>query len=162
MVAQQLNVDTIAHNLANVNTAGYKRSRVDFQDILYQTLRAPGSISAEGVELPTGLQVGLGTRVVATQRIMAPGTPQPTENALDLLINGDGFFQVSQRNGDVAYTRAGSFRLDGSGNVVTADGFPLDPPINIPVGTRGIAVGWDGTESGTQPGTTDPSTLGSI
>ena len=162
MIAQQLNVDTIANNLANVNTAGFKRSRVDFQDVLYQTLRVPGSVSAEGVDLPTGLQVGLGTRMVSSQRILAPGTFAQTENGLDLAIKGNGFFQILQPNGEVVYTRAGSFRQNRDGTIVNSDGFPLDPQMVIPTNATSVSVGVDGTVSVTVPNQVEPQVLGQI
>jgi flagellar basal-body rod protein FlgG len=162
MLAQQLNVDTIANNLANVNTAGFKKQRVDFQDLMYQTLKVPGSPVAEGVQVPTGLQVGLGTRSAATTKILTQGTFHQTGNALDLVIEGDGFFQILQPNGEIAYTRAGSLKLDSSGNIVNADGYPLDPAIAIPNGAESISIGADGTVSVTTTGKTDPQNVGAI
>jgi flagellar basal-body rod protein FlgG len=162
MVAQQLNVDTIANNLANVNTAGYKRQRVDFQDLLYQTLRNPGTPVADGVQLPTGIQVGLGVRAAATTKIFTQGTFQETGNALDLVIEGDGFFQVLTPNGDVAYTRAGAFKLDSANNIVTPDGYQLEPALAIPANAQNIAVGADGTVSVTLAGQTAPQSIGQI
>src|SRR6056297_1677559 len=131
MSAQELNVDTIANNLANVNTTGYKKQRVEFQDLMYETLREAGSAAAEGVEIPTGIQVGLGSRTAATRKLFAQGTFQETGNPLDMVIEGDGFFEVLTPNGDIAYTRAGAFKIDSEGNVVTADGYPLEPPLVI-------------------------------
>ncbi len=162
MMAQQLNVDNIANNLANVNTVGFKRQRVDFQDLLYQTLRVPGTPVAQGVELPTGIQVGLGTRLAATTKIWTQGTFQETGNALDLVIEGDGFFQVTLPNGEIAYTRAGNFKLDSNGNIVTADGYPLEPALAIPANTTAICVGADGTVSVTVAGQNEPQTIGQI
>ena len=162
MLAQQLNVDTIANNLANVNTAGFKKQRVDFQDLMYQTLKVPGSPVAEGVQVPTGLQVGLGTRSAATTKILTQGTFHQTGNALDLVIEGDGFFQITQPNGEVDYTRAGSFKLDSNGNIVNADGYPLEPAIAIPNGAESISIGADGTVSVTLAGKTGSQKVGSI
>ncbi len=162
MIAQQLRVDTIANNLANVNTTGFKRSRVDFQDMLYQTLRAPGATSAEGVEVPTGLQIGLGTRLVATQQVFSPGVWEQTENPLDLAIRGKGFFQILQPSGSVAYTRAGAFKLDSEGTLVNSDGLPLEPPMVIPGNATDVWVGLDGTVSVGVPGQTDRQVLGQI
>ena len=162
MLAQELNVDTIANNLANVNTAGFKKQRVDFQDLMYQTLKVPGSPVAEGVQLPTGLQVGLGTQTGATTKIMTQGAFQQTGNALDLAIEGDGFFQVLQTNGDPAYTRAGAFKLDSNGNIVNSDGYPLEPPIAIPSGATSISVGTNGVVSATLAGKTSAQTIGTI
>ncbi len=162
MNAQELNVDTIANNLANVNTNGYKKMRVEFQDLLYETLRQPGSAAAEGVQLPTGIQVGLGTRTAATRKLFDQGTFQETGNALDLVIEGNGFFQVLQPNGSIAYTRAGAFKLDSEGNLVTSDGFPLEPPLVIPANASAIAVGSDGTVTATVAGSDAPTTVGQI
>jgi len=162
MVAQQLNVDTIANNLANVNTAGFKRQRVDFQDLMYQTTRVAGTPIAQGVELPTGIQVGLGARAAATTKIFTQGMFQHTENALDLVIEGDGFFQVTTPSGALAYTRAGTFKMDSKGNIVTSDGYQLEPAITLPANTTNINIGADGTVSVTVAGQTDPQTIGQI
>lgn len=162
MVAQQLNVDTIANNLANVNTAGFKRERVDFQDLMYQTLRTAGTPVAQGVELPTGIQVGLGTRAAATTKIFSQGTFQQTGNALDLVVEGDGFFQVMTPSGEINYTRAGTFKLDSKGNIVTPDGYQMEPAITIPATASSVAVGGDGTVSVTLAGQTAPQTIGQI
>jgi flagellar basal-body rod protein FlgG len=147
MLAQQLNVDTIANNLANVNTAGFKKMRVDFQDLLYQTLRMPGSPAAEGTQLPTGIQVGLGTRPAATVKSFAQGNFEQTDNPLDLAIEDNGFFQVMLPSGEVAYTRAGAFKMDSEGNIVNSDGYMLEPNIIIPKDSSGINVAPDGTVS---------------
>ena len=122
----------------------------------------PGSAAAEGVELPTGIQVGLGTRTAATRKLFHQGTFQETGNALDLVIEGNGFFQVLQPNGTVAYTRAGAFKLDSEGNVVTSDGFPIEPPLVIPAGATAISVGSDGTVSVTMGDSGEPSTIGQL
>lgn len=162
MMAQQLNVDTIANNLANVNTTGFKRERVDFQDLMYQTLKVAGTPAAQGVQLPTGIQVGLGTRAAATTKMFGQGTLQPTDNALDLAIEGDGFFQVMTPNGEIGYTRAGAFKLDSAGNIVTPDGYQLEPPVTVPAGAATVAVGADGTVSVTMAGEKDPQSIGQI
>ncbi len=162
MIAQQLNVDTIANNLANANTVGFKRMRVDFQDLMYQTLRMPGSPATESVQLPTGIQVGLGTRAAATSKNFEQGTYEQTGNDLDLVIEGNGFFQVTLPSGQTAYTRAGAFKMDSDGNVVTSDGYPLEPPIAIPADAADISVMYDGTVAVTIPGNTDPQTVGTI
>ncbi|MFO8080795.1 MAG: flagellar basal-body rod protein FlgG [Armatimonadota bacterium] len=162
MSAQELNVDTIANNLANVNTTGFKKQRVEFQDLMYETLREAGSAAAEGVQIPTGIQVGLGSRTAATRKLFAQGTFQETGNPLDMVIEGDGFFEVLTPSGDVAYTRAGAFKIDSEGNVVTADGFPLEPPLVIPADATSISVGSDGTVTATVSGQTDPQTIGQI
>jgi flagellar basal-body rod protein FlgG len=147
MDAQSLAIDVAANNLANVNTVGFKRSRADFQDLLYQTLRAPGASSAQGTETPTGLQVGLGTRPVATQRMYSVGDLRQTGNPLDLAIEGEGFFQVAKPDGLPAYTRAGAFKLNGQGQIVTSDGFPLNPPVSVPPNAVHVNVGSDGVVS---------------
>ncbi|HHN74308.1 MAG TPA: flagellar hook-basal body complex protein, partial [Acidobacteria bacterium] len=122
MAAQQTNMDVVANNLANVNTTGFKRSRAEFQDLLYQTLNAPGTASSSSTNLPTGIQVGLGTRTAAIKRIFEQGTFKPTDNPLDLVIEGTGFFSVIRPDGTQAYTRDGSFSIDENGNVVNALG----------------------------------------
>lgn len=162
MQAQQLNVDVISNNLANVNTTGYKKTRIDFQDLLYQTLRAAGSQVAEGIESPTGLHVGLGVKPGSTQRIFTQGDFQRTDNPLDLVVEGEGFFQVTQPDGSVAYTRDGTFRRDATGRVVTADGFPISPEITIPQDAIAISVGQDGTVSVTVQGNPTPQVAGTI
>jgi flagellar basal-body rod protein FlgG len=162
MDAQQLNLDTVANNLANVNTPGFKRTRVDFQDLLYQTLRAAGASVASGATIPTGIQVGLGARPVATQRIFSQGDFQQTENPLDLVIEGDGFFQVLRPDGSTAYTRSGAFKKDGSGRVVTSDGFVLQPGLVIPPDTTTLTIGTDGTVSVNVAGQTTSQQVGQI
>lgn len=162
MQTQQLNVDVISNNIANVNTVGFKRSRADFQDLLYQTLRAPGVPSAEGIQVPSGIQVGLGVRPVAVQKIFTQGDFINTGNSLDLVIEGDGFFQVTRPDGTVAYTRAGAFKLDRDGRIVNSDGFPLEPAITIPADSTSITVGFDGRVSVLQPGNTAPVDIGTI
>ena len=162
MQAQQLNLDTIANNLANVNTTGFKRTRVDFQDLLYQTYRAPGTAGSQGTTIPTGIQVGHGSRPVATQRIFSQGDFQQTENPLDLVIEGDGFFQITRPDGTTAYTRAGAFKKDGTGRVVTSEGFLLSPAVTIPADAKQITVGSDGTVSVTLAGQTAASTVGTL
>jgi flagellar basal-body rod protein FlgG len=162
MQAQQLNLDTIANNLANVNTTGFKKTRVDFQDLLYQTFRAPGLSGTQGTIIPTGIQVGLGVRPVATQRIFSQGDFQQTESPLDLVIEGDGFFQVQRADGTTAFTRAGAFKKDGIGRMVTSDGGVLTPNIVIPADAKNLTIGSDGTVSVTLAGSTAASTLGTI
>lgn len=162
MEAQQLNVDVIANNLANVNTVGFKKSRVDFQDVMYQTLRAPGSPAARGAQVPTGIQVGLGTRPVATQKMFAQGDFTQTGNPLDMVIEGQGFFQVQRPDGTIGYTRDGSCKLDSQGRLVTSDGYVLQPELTIPSGAESISIGTDGTVSVTLPGQTQPQEVGQI
>ena len=162
MAAQQLNIDVISNNLANVNTAGFKKSRVDFQDLLYQTMRPAGTTEAQGSQVPTGIQVGLGTRPASVTKIFSQGDFQQTGNPLDLVIAGDGFFQVLQPDGTTAYTRDGTFKLDAQGRMVTSDGFALQPEITIPAEATSISVGSDGTVSVTLPGQMQPQELGQI
>ena len=162
MQAQQLTLDTIANNLANVQTAGFKRSRVDFQDLVYETLQAPGAASAQGQEIPSGFQVGHGSRATATQRLFIKGDLQQTGNQLDLAIEGEGFFQIQLPNGDTAYTRAGAFKKNSEGQLVTSDGFNIEPAISIPQNSLSVTVGVDGTVSVTQPGQTQPQQVGTI
>lgn len=162
MQAQQLNIDVIANNLANVNTAGFKRSRVDFQDLLYQTLRFAGAPTAGGNQIPTGMQLGHGSRPAAIQRLFLAGDMQQTQNELDIAIEGNGFFEVNQPDGQVAFTRAGAFKLDRDGRIVTSDGLPLQPALTIPPGVTKIAVGANGTVSALVPGTTTPTEVGTI
>ncbi len=160
--AQQLNIDVIANNLANVNTAGFKQARTEFQDLLYQNVRASGAASSTSTDLPVGLQVGLGSRPVATSRLFTQGDFRQSGNPLDLVIEGNGFFQVRLPNGDIAYTRAGAFHLNREGSMVTADGNPLDPQITIPNDALTITVGIDGTVSVTQPGQSQAQQVGTI
>jgi flagellar basal-body rod protein FlgG len=162
MQAQQLTLDVVANNLANVQTAGFKRSRVDFQDLVYETLQAPGAASAQGQEIPSGFQVGHGSRAVATQRLFIKGDLQQTGNTLDLAIEGEGFFQIQQPNGDLAYTRSGAFKKDSQGRLVTSDGFTVDPEISIPDNALTVTVGVDGIISVTIPGQAQPQQVGSL
>lgn len=162
MEAQQLNLDAIANNLANVNTAGFKRTRVDFQDLLYQTFRPAGATVAQGATIPTGIQVGHGARPVATQRIFSQGDFQQTENPLDLVIEGDGFFQVLLPDGATGFTRSGAFKKDGLGRVVTSDGFTLQPGLVIPPDATNISIGADGTVSVTVAGQTATQEIGQL
>lgn len=162
MQAQTLNIDVISNNLANVNTSGFKKSRADFQDLLYQIVRPAGVSSAQGTEVPTGIQIGLGTRPVATQKIFTQGNFQQTGNELDIAIEGSGFFQVLQPNGETGYTRAGTFKVDSEGRVVTSDGFPLEPEMSIPAESLSVSIGTDGTVSILQAGETEPSEIGTL
>ncbi|MBD3246379.1 MAG: flagellar basal-body rod protein FlgG [Candidatus Omnitrophica bacterium] len=145
MSGQQTNIDTIANNLANVNTNGFKKSRVDFQDLFYQTLQLPGTPVAQGeYELPVGAQVGLGTRPAAIFKIFSVEGFQETQNPLDLAVEGDGFFQVLMPDGSTAYTRDGSFKIDSDGRIVTSSGYPLFPEITIDEDVTDIAISKDG------------------
>lgn len=147
MEAQTLNIDVISNNLANVNTNGFKRSRADFQDLLYQSLRPPGAPSSMGTQVPTGIELGQGTRPVAVQKIFTQGDFQKTDSELDMVIEGDGFFQIMKPNGDQAYTRAGAFKADSQGRIVTSDGFVMTPEITIPSDAEKINIGSDGIVS---------------
>jgi flagellar basal-body rod protein FlgG len=162
MQAQQLNIDVIANNLANVNTTGFKKSRADFQDLLYQTLRAPGAPSTNNTQSPTGIQVGLGARPAAVQRIQLQGDYTQTGNALDVAIEGIGFFQVTLPDGTAAFTRAGAFKLDNQSRIVTSDGIPLEPTISVPEGAQDVTVGQDGVVSAILPGQGSPTQVGQI
>ena len=147
MAAQQTNLDVIANNLANVNTTGFKKSRAEFQDLLYQTILAPGTASSASTNIPTGVQVGLGARTAAVKRLFQQGDFKPTDNPLDMVIEGGGFFTVLRPDGTQAYTRDGAFTVDENGNVVNALGYQLDPPITIPQDSLGVTIGRDGTVS---------------
>lgn len=162
MQAQTANIDVISNNLANVNTSGFKRARIEFQDLLYETVRAPGINTTNGSEIPTGIQIGHGTRPVATQKVFVQGDFQNTQNELDIAIEGQGFFQVIQTNGDIAYTRAGNFKIDSEGRVVTPDGFLLEPEITIPTDALDLSITPDGTVSVLQPGQTEMVDIGTL
>jgi flagellar basal-body rod protein FlgG len=162
MQAQQINIDTIANNIANVNTTGFKQGRAEFQDLLYQNIRPAGTASSSSTEYPVGLQLGLGTRPVATDRIYRQGDFKQTGNPFDLVVEGKGFFQVRMPSGELAYTRDGSFHLNAEGAVVTADGNPLEPQITIPADAQEIVIGSDGTVSVTQAGQTAAQQVGTI
>ncbi len=162
MQAQTTNIDVIANNLSNVNTAGFKRSRAEFQDLLYETLRAPGLSSAGGGQVPTGIQIGHGTRTSATQKLFSQGEFHNTENQLDMAIEGNGFFQVIQPNGDIAYSRAGDFKIDSEGRIVTPDGFLMEPEITVPIDAVSISIGLDGTVSVLQAGQNEMTDVGNI
>jgi len=162
MVAQQLNVDNISNNLANVNTTGFKRSKVEFQDVLYQNYRRAGTVSAVGALVPTNLAIGYGARAVATVRDYSPGDLNMTGNPLDLAISGAGFFQVLMPDGSIGYTRDGAFKISADGQLVTSDGFFLQPDITIPQDASSIAIGLDGDVSVLIPGNQDPQSLGQL
>ena len=162
MDAQQTQLDVISNNLANVSTNGFKRQRPVFEDLLYQTLRQPGAQSTQQTQVPSGLQLGTGVRPVATSRIFTTGNLQNTGNPLDLAVNGNGFFQVTLPDGSVSYTRDGAFQLDNQGQVVTSNGYPLQPTISIPPNAVSITVGSDGTVSVLAAGATAPTQVGQI
>jgi len=162
MLAKQLDMDVIANNLANVNSAGFKKSRVDFQDLMYQTIRTAGSTVAQGSRVPTGIQVGLGTRAAAIQKVFSQGDFIQTENPFDLVIEGDGFFQVLLPDGSTAYTRTGAFKVDSDGRVVTSDGFVMEPELAVPANAVDISIGTDGTVTIQVAGENTPTELGQI
>jgi len=162
MEAQQLNIDTIAHNLANINTSGFKFRKAQFQDLLYQNMRQAGAANTATTDIPVGLQVGLGTKPVATEIIFTQGDFAATNNPLDVVIQGQGFFQIRQPNGQIAYTRNGNFHLNRDGDIVTSDGDLLDPQISIPADQVGITIGSDGTVSVQQADQTEPQQVGRI
>ena len=162
MQAQQKNIDVVANNLANVNTTGFKRSRADFQDLMYQNLKSTGSPATNATQVPTGIQIGLGTRLASVTKIFSPGDFSQTGNELDIAIEGDGFFQIQQPDGTTGYSRAGAFKRDSQGRVVTPEGNPLLPEIVIPSNATKINIGSDGTVSVQQAGQTAPTTVGGI
>ena len=162
MEAQRINIDVVANNLANVNTTGFKRARADFQDLLYQETKVPGSVSAEGLQNPSGIQIGLGVRPVAVQKIFEQGDFSSTGNPLDLVIEGDGFFQVLTPDGETAYTRAGAFKQDSEGRIVTSDGYPLEPSVTIPSDATSVTIGTDGKVTVTQAGNNTSTEVGQI
>jgi flagellar basal-body rod protein FlgG len=160
--AQQTQMDVITSNLANVNTNGFKRSRVVFEDLLYQNVRQPGAQSSQQTTLPSGLQIGTGVRAVATERLFTQGNPLQTGNSKDIMINGSGFFQVLLPDGTPAYTRDGSFQVDQNGQLVTSSGFVVQPAITVPANTQTLTVARDGTVSVTTGGLAAPTQIGSL
>ncbi len=147
MQAQQTQLDVISHNLANVSTSGFKRGTAIFEDLIYQNLRQVGAENAEQAELPTGLQIGLGVRTVATARTYTQGSLQQTGNTLDVAINGEGFFQIEMPDGTTAYTRDGTFKLTAQGQLVTSSGYPVLGGVTVPAGARSVTIGTDGVVS---------------
>jgi flagellar basal-body rod protein FlgG len=162
MQTQQMQIDVIANNLANVNTAGFKKSRADFQDLLYQTIRAPGTPSTTTTQSPTGIQVGLGSRPAAVQRIHLQGDYTQSGNAFDVAIEGEGFFQVTLPDGQLAFTRAGAFKLDNQSRMVNSEGLPVDPAITVPDGAQDVTIGQDGIVSAVLPGQAAATQLGQM
>ena len=160
--SQQTQLDVISNNLANVSTNGFKRSRAVFEDLLYQTVRQPGTQSSQTSQVPTGLQLGTGVRPVATARMFTQGNLQATGNNLDLAINGQGFFQVQMPDGTVGYTRDGSFHRDSQGMLSTSNGFHVQPAITIPANAQSVTIGADGTVSVAIPGQTTPQNVGQL
>jgi len=162
MNAQQQNIDNVAHNLANVNTAGFKKSRVEFEDLVYDQTKVPGAPTSITGEAPIGLETGLGVRAVATARDFARGNLKSTNSPLDMAIEGDGFFQIQLPSGDIGYTRSGEFHLNGDGAIVTADGYQLEPQISIPANATSISISKDGIVSAAIPGQSAPQQVGTI
>lgn len=160
--AQQTQLDVISNNLANVSTNGFKRGRAVFEDLLYQTLRQPGAQSSQQTQIPVGLQLGTGARTVSTARIFTQGNLQKTDGTLDMAVNGNGFFQILLPDGTTGYTRDGSFQKDNQGQIVTSDGYPLQPAITIPATALTVTIGTDGTVSITQSGSSATTQIGSI
>jgi flagellar basal-body rod protein FlgG len=162
MMAQETNLDNVANNLANSSTAGFRRRRIQFEDLVYQTLVMPGAAASQQTTMVAGLQVGLGTRTAASEVIQLQGDFSQTGNPLDMTIQGQGFFQVILPDGQTAYTRAGSFHLDAQGNLVTQEGNPVQPSVAIPPGATSMTVAQDGTISVTLPGQTAAQQVGSL
>jgi flagellar basal-body rod protein FlgG len=162
MNAQQANIDNVAHNLANVNTSGFKKAHMEFEDLVYQQSKAPGSPTSATGEAPVGLEMGLGTRPVSTSRDFSPGNLRSTSGPLDVAIEGEGFFQVSMPNGTTGYTRAGSLHRDGQGQIVTGEGYPIEPAITIPANATAITISKDGIVSASIPGQTATQQIGTL
>src|SRR5215469_6258628 len=162
MTAQETNLDNIANNLANANTVGFKARRAQFQDLVYQNMIQPGTASGQQTITPVCLQLGLGTRAASNEIVFTQGSFSETDNPLDLVIQGSGFFQIQMPNGTTAYTRAGSFQMDKSGNIVTGQGYPLSPQITIPANAQQITIASDGTVSYSLPNQTAAQQAGQI
>jgi flagellar basal-body rod protein FlgG len=162
MAAQQTRLEGISHNIANSNTVGFKKQRVEFQDLLYQIVKLPGAATGETTEAPLGVQLGSGVRVVGTVNIHEQGTFINTDNPLDIAVEGPGFLTVTREDGSLAYTRAGNLKADSTGRIVTNDGLPLEPPISIPEGATNITIASNGKVTVTIPGEDDPVEVGQI
>ncbi|MET0549159.1 MAG: flagellar basal-body rod protein FlgG [Xanthomonas sp.] len=160
--AQQTRMSVVSNNLANTNTTGFKRDRANFEDLLYQQLRQPGGASSSQTQLPSGLQIGTGVRVVATAKDFEQGSQQQTGRALDVMVNGRGFFEVQMPDGTTAYTRDGSFQIDAQGQLVTNSGYAIQPGIQIPEGAQSVTIGNDGTVSVQVAGTAAALQVGSL
>ena len=162
MNAQQANIDNVANNLANVNTVGFKKSRIDFEDLVYQQIKAPGAATSQEAQSAIGLESGLGTRAVATVRNFGAGNLRSTSSPLDLAIEGNGFFQIALPGGETGYTRAGSLHVNGEGAVVTADGYAVQPELTIPANATSVTISKDGIVSVAVPGQSAPQQIGTI
>ena len=162
MVAQQTQIDTTTNNISNVNTIGYKKQRAEFADLMYQTMEHAGTATSNNTQSPTGIQVGLGTRPTAITKMFSQGNFKETGNNLDVAIAGNGFFQIETPNGEVAYSRNGSFKVDQNGTMVNSDGYPVIPQIVIPEDTTNVSIGSDGTVSVMQAGQQEPNEIGQL
>ena len=162
MLGQQMQIDTTSNNIANVNTVGYKKQRAEFSDLLYQTMQYAGTNTSDNTISPTGIEVGLGVRPIAVSKMFSQGSLKETENNLDVAIAGKGFFQIQLPDGNIGYTRSGSFKVDSTGAVVDSNGYRLIPEITIPEGTTQISIGGDGTVSAVQGNGADVAVLGQI
>ncbi len=162
MEAQQMRIDMIAHNLANINTVGFKKARLNYQDLIYQELKSSGVSTSPSTILPSGLEIGHGVKPASTHKIFSQGNLQQTQNPLDLAIDGEGFFQVTKPDGEIAYTRNGEFKVDNEGRLVTAEGYVLEPQITIPQDVLTTTISVDGIVSVTQPGVSTPTEVGNI
>jgi flagellar basal-body rod protein FlgG len=160
--AQQTRMAVVSNNLANVNTAGFKRSRANFEDLLYQQVRQPGGSSSQQTQLPSGLATGTGVRVVGTEKFFQQGNLLQTGNALDIAVNGRGFFEVLLPDGSTAYSRDGGFQINAQGELVTHSGYPLQPGLQIPEGAQSVSIGADGTVTVQQAGEAQPIQVGSL
>ncbi len=160
--AQQTQMTVVSNNLANVNTTGFKKDRAVFEDLMYQNLRQVGASTSQDTEAPSGMNLGTGVRIVATEKVYTQGSFNQTGNALDVAISGRGFFQVSLPDGSLAYTRDGSFQLNSDGQLVTASGYPVEPSISIPQGAQSITIGTDGTVSALLTGNSAPTQVGTL
>lgn len=160
--AQQTRIAVIANNLANANTTGFKRDRAVFEDLNYQTISQPGAQSSQDTQFPTGLQIGTGVNIVATEKLFTQGNLTRTESSLDLAIQGNGFFQILQPDGTIGYTRDGTFTLDSTGQIVNSSGYVLQPSITIPPNVLNITIGADGTVSAQTSGSAAPTQVGNI
>ena len=162
MEAQQLKIDNISNNLANINTTAFKKSRENFEDLIYENEVLPGKVTSVTSRAPAGIQIGHGTRTVTLEKMFTQGSLRETKQELDLAIEGNGFFQIKKPNGDIAYTRAGVFRRASDGTVVNSNGYRLDPPITVPNDAIKVNVGDDGTVTALTAGTNQESELGKI
>ena len=162
MNAQQSNIDNVANNLANVNTVGFKKSRIDFEDLVYQQIKAPGTPTSQDAQAALGLESGLGTRAVATVRNFAAGNLRSTSSPYDLAIEGNGFLQIAMPSGETGYTRAGSLHVNSEGKLVTSDGYALQPELTIPANAQSVTISKDGIVSVSVPGQPEPQQVGNI